>query len=72
MTTSWKMPSRRARSGRNRPDSRLAPSIPHTMAVSTAAVMRFSSPQELLKYQAMTAPKVTSSPWAKLTSPVVP
>ena len=53
---------------RGRAARRRAP--PTTMA-RTVAGMRWIA-QSTLTYQAMIAPKVTSSPWAKLVSPVVP
>jgi hypothetical protein len=59
------------RSGRQRPRSSSAPAAKPMAMASTVAGMSWR-PARTFRYQATTAPKVTSSPWAKLVSPVVP
>ena len=73
-TISATFPVRRRRRGRKRPRSRPAPISPARARAGTMANSRGrpGPAAEALKYQATTAPKVTSSPWAKLTRPVTP
>ena len=73
-TMSAMLPVRRRRSGRNRPRSSDPPSRAARARVGRTAQSRCSPgpTAEALKYQATTAPKVTTSPWAKLTRPVTP
>src|SRR6266508_6969895 len=74
-TMSAIVPVRRRRSGRHSPRSSPPPSNPPATTPTAPANNRGApgpSPPLALTYQAINAPNVTSSPCAKLMSPVVP
>ena len=73
-TISDTLPVRRRRRGRNIPSSRPQPRAPPATTASTpeSTSGRPGPGPQVESHQAARPPKVTSSPWAKLTSPVTP